>query len=225
MSRFIVHVGVAVFLALLAMAACPLSAQDAGDNASQLTAGQAFAEFDRAVRMGDVQRSRELLEEFPKLLDKPDRFGRSPLFNAIHAGQAEIIALLLDKDASVTLANADGDTPLHRAAQSGDLPTVKLLFQRNAFVDTRNRRGETPLFKAASEGAVPVAEYLISRGGVVNRSDLFDNTPLHRAALKGHLEMVKLLLRYKADPAAKNVDGQTPADLARKPEIKALLAE
>jgi len=210
-------------LALWAVAFCPLSAQETEKAGSQPTEAQAFAEFDRSVRMGDLERSRQLLDEFPKLLDKPDRFGRTPLFNAIHAGHAEIIALLLDKDASVTLANADGDTPLHRAAQSGDLPTVKLLFEHNAFVDTRNRRGETPLFKAASEGTVPTAEYLISRGAVVNRGDLSDNTPLHRAVLKGHLEMVKLLLRYKADTAAKNADGQTPANLARKPEIRALL--
>jgi ankyrin repeat protein len=223
MSGFIARMSTVAFLALLAMALCPLSAQEAEKEGSQLTQVQAFAEFDRAVRMGDLERSRQLLDDVPDLLDKPDRFGRTPLFNAIHAGHAEIIALLLDKDASVTLANADGDTPLHRAAQSGDLPTVKLLFQHNAFVDTRNRRGETPLFKAASEGAVVVAEYLISRGAIVNRGDLSDNTPLHRAALKGHLEMVRLLLRYKADLAAKNADGQIPADLARKPEVSALL--
>ena len=41
-------------------------------------------------------------------------------------------------------------------------------------------------------------------------------TPLHYAALNGSVELVEMLLDKKADKAATNMLGQTPADIAER---------
>ena len=43
--------------------------------------------------------------------------------------------------------------------------------------------------------------------------------------LAGNVELVKLLIKRKADPASKNKNGKSAADLARDPSIKELLQE
>ena len=40
-------------------------------------------------------------------------------------------------------------------------------------------------------------------------------TALHAAAANGHLSIVKLLLKKRANPSARDQNGRTPADLAR----------
>lgn len=49
-----------------------------------------------------------------------------------------------------------------------------------------------------------IAEYYLQNGESV----------LHVAVLGGHVDIVKLLLRYGANPVLKNLDGSTPTQLA-----------
>ena len=66
-------------------------------------------------------------------------------------------------------------------------------------------------------------EMLITCGVDVNKKDKDGWTPLHYAANRGHVDVVKILLKNKADKTLKTNDGGTALDWASNEEIKQLL--
>lgn len=51
------------------------------------------------------------------------------------------------------------------------------------------------------------------------------STPLHYAAMQGQFEVVKKLLEWGSDPTVRNVNGQTPKDVATDYRVKSLLEQ
>ena len=52
-------------------------------------------------------------------------------------------------------------------------------------------------------------------GSVVDQSDFSGNTPLHVAASLGNTQLINLLVTGGADHTLKNLEGETPLDLAK----------
>jgi ankyrin repeat protein len=70
---------------------------------------------------------------------------------------------------------------------------------------------EESLSKAVLSGDINVVKNSMEKGGSVSERDAqFGTSPLHVAAVFGHTEIVKLLLRNKADVNAKDKEGETP---------------
>jgi ankyrin repeat protein len=121
------------------------------------------------------------------LLNKTDSVNigneRPPIIWACHAGDEEIVALLIKKKVNVNLylsnRYSDFSTPLIWASAAGHAEVVKLLIQAKANVNKAGRAHQV--------------------------------TPLMLASLNGHLEVVKLLLAAKANPSARNINGHTAA--------------
>lgn len=67
----------------------------------------------------------------------------------------------------------------------------------------------------ASLGNIAATQRAIQSGADVNASSDRNHTALHGAATNGHKDVVELLRDNGADPSAKLVTGETPADLAR----------
>ena len=66
-------------------------------------------------------------------------------------------------------------------------------------------------------GSTPVAGLLLARGSRPNVADRSTGTtPLHDAAREGFLDTVRLLLKFKADPQARDHSNFQPVDLARQ---------
>ncbi len=189
----------------------------------KLTESQAFKEMGRTITKGNKLRLKVILHVYPAFLNKQDKFGCTPLYNAVFAQQKELVKYLLNKRAKVSIVNVDGDTPLHRAAAEGIKEIIEVLIQKGAFYYTKNKKGRTPLFSAALQGEVEAAEILLEKGDRVNRQDKLGDTPLHLAALKGKEKMVKFLLQNGADSSIKNKKDKTPADLAKNDEVTKLL--
>lgn len=101
---------------------------------------------------GNVERVRELLEQYPDKVDhvevvypKPSiRFERdSALIAAARNNREGVLSLLLEFCASIDLV-VGGTTALHVAVNQGHECVVDILLQRGARRDIENRSGLTP---------------------------------------------------------------------------------
>ena len=111
--------------------------------------GEPFARAYRAIEAHDVERLPALLDRFPELVAARGTNGNDLLGMAGATCDERLVAILLERGADVTRANAHGWTPLHQAAYS-DLPALaRMLLDAGAPVDVSARGdGGTPLVVA-----------------------------------------------------------------------------
>jgi peptide-methionine (S)-S-oxide reductase len=138
-----------------------------------------------AVRTGDVELVRPMLDADPALVNTPQPW--NPLFTAARAGRVEVAKLLLDCGANVNGTNDKGNTPLWFACQS----------------------------PANAEDRLAVATLLLDRGARVNAICEDGSTALHFAAWRGPTGMVELLLSRGAKEWIGDKDNKKPIDYAR----------
>ena len=75
---------------------------------------------------------------------------------------------------------------------------------------------EKNLFRAIQKGDEAAITRLASQDVDLNQTGQSGATPLHLAAVYGHTETAKLLLDAGDDPTARDQQGRTPEDIARK---------
>ena len=160
--------------------------------------------------------------------------------SGVQTGQLLAAAAVGDHDALAVLLAPDGDgdvevlgdwpdvrgqrqpmTALLLAAAKGQLAAVELLLAAGADPDrdagprgADKPQGLTPLMLAAAAGHADVVERLLAAGGRperVHASTL--GTALHRAGHGGHPEVMALLEAAGCDPAQRDAEGRTPAEL------------
>jgi ankyrin repeat protein len=83
-----------------------------------------------ACQMGLVDVARFLLSLNKKLVDVTDDNGNTPLHYAIEAQDEELVKLLLDHNANITIQNRSGEAALEKAAQSAGLATFLLILSK-----------------------------------------------------------------------------------------------
>mmetsp|Transcript_1818 Transcript_1818/g.5187 ORF Transcript_1818/g.5187 Transcript_1818/m.5187 type:complete len:658 (+) Transcript_1818:24-1997(+) len=117
----------------------------------------------------------------------------------------------------------DSATSLWRAAEHGDLGRLKMLLEAghdiNAMCDDPGWRNKTPL-SAAVDGNEPLAvRLLLRRGANPNLQDGDgDRYPLHWASAFGdHDECAEILVQAGASLDARDANGHTPIEFARRP--------
>ena len=168
-----------------------------------------------AVKGGNVEECRLLIEQGAFVHATDNKGGGTPLHWAAANGRVEVCRLLIERGANVNATNWIDWTPLHQAAANGRLEVCRLLLDRGANVNATNSFGWTPLHDAASEGHVEVCRLLIQADANVNATMTSSNwTPLHLAAANGRVAVCRLLLELGADVHAANRFGWTPLDLA-----------
>lgn len=165
-----------------------------------------------AVRAGDAEKAKTLLQADPKLAEARTEDGSTALHLAALEGQAAIAQLLLvlAGGAQVNARGLREETPLHLAMYDGRREVAELLLASQADVNAQNTTGETPLHLAARKGYRELVELLLDHQAEVNAKDGQDATPLHGAAAAGHKAVVELLLSHNADPGARDKSGRTP---------------
>ena len=89
---------------------------------------------------------------------------------------------------------------------NADLAVAEVLYRKQS-VDTNLLR--LSLLDSVYSEDVARVELLLEMGAPANCPSIFGRSPLMQAACRAHLELVKLLLRYGADPAYQDHKGRT----------------
>lgn len=158
--------------------------------------------------------------------------GISALMLAAEQGYFECVKNLVDGGADVELApsgrtalhmNLSGQTPLFCAAKEGNLEIVKYLLDKNANPNAINHYGVSVLWIPCQRGLVDIVELLLKyqadteiapHGPEAEERSICGWTPLYAAIKSRQYKVVKLLLKYKANPNAITSLGSTPFLLA-----------
>ncbi len=166
-----------------------------------------------AAEQGDVPL---LKEEFATNANTALTLRDDLLRVAAGRGQKDAVDFLIDQGANVNTKGFFDLSPLANMAMYGTTNDDKcaevaaVLLARGAEVDPIDQYGDTPLFHAVEWNKVKLTRVLLEHGAnpAVTRGPYF--TPLHLAARGHHLEMVNLLLDFKAPTDIKDPNGNLP---------------
>lgn len=167
------------------------------------------------AREGTVEMAKALLERGAKL-EEPEANNARPLLVAALNANTDVADFLLDQGANPSAADWYGRTPLWAAVEV-----------RNVEIDANTRKQvdidrpqilktiEKLLAKGANPNArlqqyPPVRFQLLSAGGSYAWVDFTGQTAFLRAALAGDVDVMRLLLKHKADPNIATFKGTTP---------------
>uniref|UniRef100_A0A3Q2R1N1 CASK interacting protein 2 n=1 Tax=Fundulus heteroclitus TaxID=8078 RepID=A0A3Q2R1N1_FUNHE len=156
----------------------------------------------QAVKSGDLLSTQKLLSKLKtnrnKLLGSTKRLninyqdsdGFSALHHAALTGTTELLAALLEAQATVDIKDTNGMRPLHYAAWQGKAESVLTLLRSGASVNGASTDGHIPLHLAAQYGHFQVSEMLLqhqSNPCLVNRAK---KTPLDLACEFGRAKVI-----------------------------------
>ena len=183
-----------------------------------------------AAERGHVEIVRELLTRTDVDVDHINNLGWTALLEAIILSDGgerhqQIVQILVDHGANITIPDHDGVSPLEHArargfreieqillaaqqsrglqlihaAEQGDLESVQFLLGQGASVEVQDENGRTALIAAAYQNNLPIAELLIRVGADVNRQDNTKQSAYLISTSEGYLELLKLTLHAGAD--------------------------
>lgn len=152
-----------------------------------------------------------------------DTHGQTAVMWAAAEGHGAIVARLLAAGADPNARTKTGLTPLFFAARRGDLASAEALVNGGATIDTAGPDGSTPLLTAAASldaiaasdyrlvpsasGHERVAMLLLDRGANHAMADKLGLTALHAAVDTDKVDLVKALIRHRANLDARLTKG------------------
>lgn len=191
----------------------------AGGRSSAMIEIKEIEAFDALFQRGLMAASRNELSQYSV---------RSPLDPAF-VSSTDLIHLLIQHGANPLERDTRGSSLLHWAAGTGQLENVKVLLPlfEKGFFEATERDGALPLHWAAAGanarefgigGHVHVCRYLLDQvddvKGLVNQLTKDGNSALMWSAWASSLDVVKLLIRNRANPFVTNRNGCSVAHWA-----------
>ncbi|KAJ5119743.1 hypothetical protein N7448_010412 [Penicillium atrosanguineum] len=145
---------------------------------------------------------------------------KRPLILAAMKGYLDIVKLLLlSYDATLEVTDSVGLSALYWAVSENQVETARFLLSHGADIN-RGVDGSTPLHSAITgvitENQMEMIHLVLEQGANVNPADETSNLPLMRAAISSKADLVRLLLSKGADAHAKDDEGLTALDWARR---------
>jgi len=114
-----------------------------------------------------------------------DRFGNTPLREALRGNHGEIAKMLREAGAKMGQASAEIDGEVMRCAAANDVQKLSQLLDSGASANCKDYDGRTPLHIAVAEGHSECVQLLLSKGADCNAPDRWQNTPLSEAMRSG----------------------------------------
>lgn len=141
--------------------------------------------------------------------NRPDRWGGTPLEDAINGNHESVISILKSHDAvlgkgvhlasegqtdeSVFDGNTDRVVEFLWAASEGNLRGLQTALANGTPINAADYDGRTALHLGAAEGNEVVVQYLVSHGHPINVRDRWNSTPLDEARREERKAIVQLL--------------------------------
>jgi ankyrin repeat protein len=159
-----------------------------------------------AAREGDLESAAALIDAKANI-NQQSEYGWTALLTAVNNRNYQLAKLLVDRGADVNLANKGGWTPLYLATdnrniEGGDYPVPKADMDHLALIELLLQKGANPNAR--------IKDNTLTRTIFTMQWFLEDGaTPFIRAAQSSDTELMKLLLKYKADPKIATNFGDT----------------
>ena len=141
-----------------------------------------------------------------------DNIGVTPLMMACLLNNPDYVLELIHYGACVNSQDIFGLSTVYTARS---VETVSILLEHGADLQTVDKFGRTVLCQNLLVSDLDCVEYLIHKGGFVNQQDRYGSGPLHYAAYANNGDLIKLLLKHKADYSLQDQEGHTAQDVAK----------
>jgi uncharacterized protein len=159
-----------------------------------------------AAREGDIDSAKALVDGGARI-NQTTEYGWTPLLTAVNNRNYALAKMLIDRGADVNMANKGGWTPLYLATdnrniEGGDYPVPKPDLDHLEIIKALLEHGANPNAR--------VRENTLTRT-IFTMQWFFEDgaTAFVRAAQSSDIELMKLLLQYKADPSLATGNGDT----------------
>jgi ankyrin repeat protein len=152
------------------------------------------ADLSLAIRQGNLDRVKVIVQRAPALAGSADDSGFTPLHIAATAGRVDIIEFLLRSGADIEARTLGGQTPLFQTVPLGSGAAFEFLLRRGARLDARDNAGESILQFALTWQRPAMAELILARGFVIDVRGAAGQDMLEQAANAGLVTVVDTLL-------------------------------
>ncbi|CAE8609779.1 unnamed protein product [Polarella glacialis] len=149
-----------------------------------------------AASTGNLKAVECLVEDLEADINVEDRFGGTPLDDALRNNRKDVAKYLTDKGACVGKTSFPGDDSgiLCDAASKADLGLLRVLAKRGVDINLGDYDGRTAVHLAASEGKLKVVKCLVDElNANPNVHDRWSGTPLDDALRSGNNNVFKYL--------------------------------
>jgi ankyrin repeat protein len=179
-----------------------------------------------AIQYRDPKVIKVLLEKAD--VNMKDDLGNSPIHLAVAKKKEEIFDLLLEKNADVNVAGADGktknQTALYAAVLQDREDLVQKLIEKGADPNIADSEGAYPLSEAVvrADANPQIVKLILDGGANVNAQEPNKGTALifvashKQISSQARQEIVKMLLDKGADKSIKDKNGKTALDWAKQ---------
>jgi len=159
-----------------------------------------------AAREGDLESAKALLDAGAKI-NQTSEYGWTPLLTAVNNRNYKVAAYLLERGADPNIANKGGWTPLYLATdnrniEGGDYPVPKPDLDHLEIIKALLEKGANPNAK--------IRDNTLTRT-IFTMQWFFEDgaTAFVRASQSSDTELMRLLIKYKADPKIATANGDT----------------
>ncbi|XP_077600144.1 histone-lysine N-methyltransferase EHMT2 [Stigmatopora nigra] len=131
-----------------------------------------------AAKLGNLEIVNILLETGQVDVNSQDNGGWTPIIWAAEHKHVEVIKVLLNRGADVTINDKELNVCLHWAAYAGNVDIAEMVLNAGCSLASVNMHGDTPLHIAAREGYLECVTLFLSRGADIDVINREGDTPL-----------------------------------------------